>query len=152
MSIQDLPIKSGEDFIAECETMDLSELKDKSFLVAVSTGDRNKSKFLSTTVHGPYSFVEMVEEVGVMWQEHQHHAKVVITSKDRSKALKILDENTIDYIEANYTEIATEAMLDGVFDDDREFTCRAGLIEDQSEEDPRNKVKAEAKVEEEDDL
>jgi hypothetical protein len=129
MEKNDLPVKSSDEFVAEFETMDLSDLKDKVFLVAVSTGDRNKSKFLSTTAHGPYSFVEMVEEVGVMWNEHQHHAKVVILEKVRNKACKTLDENTVDYIEAHYTDIVTEAMLDGIFDDGKVYTCRAGIVD-----------------------
>lgn len=150
---QNLPVKDGDDFIAECEIMDLSELKDKNFLVAVSTGDRNKAKFLSTTIHGPYNFVEMVEEVGVMWKNYQHHAKVVLCEKDRKKAAKTLDENTVDYIEAHYADIVTEAMLDGIFDEQKDYTCRAGFTEATAEDDPRNnskEVKLEDKKEEED--
>ena len=131
-----LPVKAPDEFIAECETMCLDELKDEMFLVAVGTGDRNKSRFLSTTVHGPYSFIEMVEEVGIMYMEHQHHARVIICGKKRGEALKTLDENTTDYIECNYVNIVTEAMLGGAFDT-AEFTCKAGIIEDDGHEDPR---------------
>lgn len=146
---QDLPVNTSENFIAECEVMDLSAIKDKMFLVAVSTGDRNKSKFLSSTIHGPYDFPEMVQEVGTMWAEFQHHAKVVILEKDRNKRLKTLDENTIDYIEAHYVDIAAEAMLDGLFDSEpKEFTCRAGVNEAEADADPRHKEKAvEPKIE-----
>lgn len=133
MSNQDLPVKSGEDFLAETEVMDLSPLKDQLFLVAVSTGERSKGRFLTNTPHGPYSFVEMCEEVGTMYQEHQHHAKVVVLEKARTKAVKHLDENTVDYIECHYMDIIAEAMLDGVFDD-KEFTCQAGIVE--NEENP----------------
>jgi hypothetical protein len=132
MSIDsNLPVKSTETFLAENEVMDLSPIKDKMFLVAVSTGDRNKSKFLSTTVRGPYSYTEMLEEVGVMWKEHQHHAKAVILSKDRNAQLKSLDENTIDYIECHYLDLITDAMLEGMFD--KEYTCQVGIVETESE-------------------
>ena len=120
--------KQENNFIAELETMDLSSIKDRLFLVAVSTGDRNKSKFLSTTAHGPYDFTEMCEEVGLMWKEMQHHAKVVVLEKDRTKAITTLDENTVDYIECHYADIIAEAMLDGAFDDTKEFTCKAGTV------------------------
>jgi hypothetical protein len=120
--------KQENNFIAELETMDLSAIKDRQFLVAVSTGDRNKSKFLSTTAHGPYDFTEMCEEVGLMWKDLQHHAKVVVLEKDRNKAITTLDENTVDYIECHYADIIAEAMLDGVFDEGKEFTCCAGVV------------------------
>jgi hypothetical protein len=129
-SAQELPVKSGEDFIGEFEVMDLSDLKDKTFVVSISSGSRDKIKFLASAVRGPYTFAEMAEEVGMMWKNEQHHAKVVILEKDRTKSVKFLDENTTDYIEAHFTDIVTESMLDGVFDDIKEYTCRAGLIED----------------------
>lgn len=131
-----LPVKSGDDFIGELETMDLSALKGETYLVAVSTGDRNKTKFLPSTIRGPFTFEEMCETVGVMWKEHQHHAKVVILSKDLAEALKTLDENTVDYIEAHFQDIITESMLDGVFDEIKEFTCRPGISEDDNELNP----------------
>ena len=131
-----LPVKSGDDFVGELETMDLSELKGKEFLVAVSTGDRSKGQFLCSTIRGPYTFEEMVEAAGVMWQREQHHAKVTLCQKDRSAPPKFLDLNTVDYIEAHYQDIITESMLDGVFDADKDFTCRAGLIEGDNSENP----------------
>lgn len=142
------PVKAGNDFIAEAETMDLTALRDKTFLVAVSTGDRNKAKFLSTTARGPYSFVEMCEEVGVMWQEHQHHAKVVMLEKDRTKPQKFLDENTTDYIECHYTDIVTEAMLESILED-KDYTCSAGVVEDDVENNPLLQKKEESSDEDE---
>jgi len=133
-----LPVKKGEDFIAEAEVMDLTPLKDKLFVVAVSTGDRNKVKLLASTIHGPYNFAEMAEQVGSMWQEHQHHAKVIIIDKDVKVGVKMLDENTVDYIETHYGDIAVEAMLDGVFDDIKDYTCQAGVVDSNPAEDPRN--------------
>lgn len=135
MSNANLPVKAGDDFVGELETMDLSELKGKQYLIGISSGDRNKIKFLPSSIRGPFSFEEMCEQVGLMWQEHQHHAKVIVCSQDMRKAAVNLDENTVDYIEAHYQDIITEAMLDGAFDD-KEFTCRAGLNEDSGEDNP----------------
>lgn len=146
---QNLPVKSTEEFVADFETMDLSELKDKSFLVAVSTGDRNKHKFLTSTVHGPYTFEEMCDEVGGMWRTYQHHAKVVVCQKDRNKAVVNLNENTIDYIEAFYSDIIMESMIEGAFSD-KEYTCKAGLVESDDSEAPKKIVEVEEEPEEED--
>lgn len=131
-----LPVKSGDEFIGELETMDLSELKNKQFLVAVNQGDVAKPKFVCSTIRGPYTFEEMCEAVGLMWREHQHHGKVILCQKDASKPLKYLDGNTIDYIEAHYEDIITEAMLDGIFDEDKSYTCRAGVLESDNVDNP----------------
>jgi hypothetical protein len=147
-----LPVKTGDDFIGEFETMDISALKNKDYMVAVSSGDRNGVKFLCSTLSGPYSFEEMCEQVGTMWREHQHHAKVILCKKDMAAKQNLLDQNTVDYIEANFQDIITEAMLDGVFDEDKEYTCRAGINEDQSGENPlAPENKPEVAIEEEDD-
>jgi len=142
-----LPIKTTDEFIADVETMDLSELKNETFLVAVSTGDRSKHKFLTSTVRGPYSFVEMCDEVGNMWYDFQHHAKVVICQKDREKTVKNLDENTVDYIEAFYKDIVVERMLEGLFDD-KTYTCKAGIIQSDDKELPVAQVALESDEEE----
>lgn len=131
-----LPVKQGDDFVGELETMDLTELKGKEYFVGISTGDRSKPKYICTSMRGPFSFEEMCEGVGVMWQEHQHHAKVIVASKDFAAKAVYLDENTVDYIEAHFQDIITEAMLDGVFDDIKDFTCRAGLVEDDGKDNP----------------
>lgn len=136
MSNLNLPVKTGDDFVGELETMDLSELKDKQFLVAVNQADRSGPKFVCSTIRGPFGFEEMCEAVGVMWKEHQHHAKVIVCQKDMKAASKNLDENTIDYIEAHFEDIITEAMLDGVFDEVKEYTCRAGVVEDSNVDNP----------------
>lgn len=149
-----LPVKTGDDFVGELETMDLSELKDKQFMVGVSTGDRSKGQFLCSTIRGPYTFEEMVEAAGVMWRREQHHAKVILCQKDRSAAPKLLDLNTVDYIEAHYEDIITESMLDGVFDDEKDYTCRAGLIEGDNSDNPAaaENNKEEVSIKEDDDL
>lgn len=131
-----LPVKAGDDFVGELETMDLSELKDKQYLVAVSQGERSGVKFVCSTIRGPFSFEEMCEAVGSMWKEHQHHAKAIVLQRDSSAKPVYLDENTIDYIEAHFQDIITEAMLDGVFDDDKDYTCRAGIVVGDGEDNP----------------
>lgn len=136
MTNQNLPVKSEENFVAEFEVMDLTELKGKTYFVGVNTGDRSKVKFLASTIRGPYTFEEMCEEVGVMWKDQQHHAKVVVATKKRTEPVKVLDENTVDYIEANFVDIVTESMLEGVFDDDKEYTCRAGIVEGDLSDEP----------------
>jgi hypothetical protein len=120
-------INKDENFIGEFETMDLSELKDKFFMVAVNTGSREKAQYLCTTLHGPYSYVEMLEEVGFMWKEHQHHAKVYVVEKDRTKPNMWLDTNTIDYIEAQWENLIMDGLLDGTMEQ-KPFTCRAGML------------------------
>lgn len=147
-----LPVKTGDDFVGELETMDLSALKGEQYLVAVSSGERSGVKFVCSTVRGVYTFEEMCEAVGVMWKEHQHHAKVVVLQKNQAAATKYLDENTVDYIEAHFEDIITESMLDGVFDEDKDFTCRANVIEGDNTDNPlavENNLKKEVALEEE---
>lgn len=137
----------GDNFLAEAETMDLSPIRDGSYLVAIGTGDPGKVKYLCSSVRGPYNFTEMVQEVGEMWVNHQHHAKVILTSKDSTKPLEMLDQNTVDYIECHYTDIIMEEMLGGAFDT-KEYTCRAGTTHrtGEKEKDPRTVKKEEEKV------
>jgi len=144
-----LPVKTGDDFIGELETMDLSELKDKQFLVGVSNGDRSGVTFVCSTIRGPFTFEEMCESVGVMWVKEQHHSKVLLCGKDHGAKPKYLDTNTVDYIEAHFQDIITESLLEGVFDDDKEYTCRAGVVEGTNEDNPlaAEKKQIEAKVE-----
>jgi hypothetical protein len=127
--MSDLPIKDGDDFVGEFEVMNLDKLKDKTFLVAVNTGERNNGKFLCTTVHGPYDYYDMIEEVGFMWENQQHHAAVIITQKNRNSGLDFLDENSIDYIEANYTELLVEELLE----QPKEYTCQANILHEDDE-------------------
>jgi len=142
MSNQNLPVATDtETFIAEFEVMDLEKLKQKQFLVAVSAGDRNSPKVVASTIRGPYDFYEMIEQVGCMWRECAHHAKVIILDKDPKKAQERLDQNTTDYIEAHYDKLAVEGLLEGVFDADKEFTCQANIIVDDGADDPRKQDK-----------
>ena len=131
-----LPVKTGDDFVGELETMDITELKGKSYLVAVNAGDRNDVKFVCSTIRGPFTFEEMCESVGMMWKEHQHHAKVIVLQKDMMAKPVYLDQNTVDYLEANFQDIITESMLEGVFDEQKEYTCRAGIVTGSGEDNP----------------
>jgi hypothetical protein len=144
-----LPVKK-DNFLAEAEVMDLSALKDGKFMVAVATGDPDGVKFLCSTIHGPYDFTGMVQEVGDMWNVHQHHAKVIFCEADALKQVKMLDGNTVDYIECHHTDIITEAMLAGVFDEPKDFTCQAGINVEETSSDPRHKK--EPTIEDEDSL
>lgn len=121
-----------KEFLAEVEVMDLTPIKGKTYMVAVGTGDPNKVKFLCSTVHGPYDFSEMCQEVGDMWVQQQHHAKVIILEKDMKQKVRLLDANTIDYIECHYIDIIMEETLASF--EDKEFTCVAATIEDPDEE------------------
>src|ERR1035437_8909623 len=141
---EDLPVKK-DNFLAEVEVMDLSAIKDGQSLVAVATGNPESIKFLCSTIHGPYDFTTMVQEVGDMWNTHQHHAKVIVCEQNPNRKVEMLDENTIDYIECHATDILTEAMLGGAFDD-KEFTCQAGLLSEEKSSDPRHQKKAEDAV------
>ena len=120
-----------QEFLAEVAVMDLSPIKGETFCVAVSTGQKDSVKFLCTTLHGPYNFCEMAQEVGEMWVQHQHHSKVIVLDKDASKKVRVLDDNTVDYIEAHYIDIIME---DTIFSEpDREFTHTARVVEEPEE-------------------
>ncbi len=121
--MDNLPTKK-DNFLAEVEVMDLSSLKDKTYVVGVASGNPDSVKFLCSTIHGPYTFVEMVQEVGDMWCSHQHHAKVLVLSKNPTEKVNYLSADTVDYIECHYMDIITEAMLGGAFDN-KPFTCAA---------------------------
>ena len=126
--------------IGEFEVMKLDELHDKTFMVAISTGDRNGHKFISSTIRGPYTFYQMIEEVGEMMASQQDHAKVIITSKKRDEPIQYLSGNTVDYIEANYVDLSAEQLFEDV-PGDKEYTCRAEIKEAPLEADPRTAKK-----------
>lgn len=120
---------SEREFLAEAEVMDLSPIRGETFAVSVSRGDPNGTQYLCTQLHGPYNFQEMCQEVGDMWVNHQHHAKVIVMNKDPKSAVKFLNENTVDYIEAHYVDIIVDEALAGF--DDKQFTCTAGTVEEE---------------------
>ena len=128
MGDEELEVGNPETFLGEMEQMDLSELKDFMFMVAISSGDPSKCKYIQESLHGPYGFYEMADQVYSMWRRYQHHAKVIITSKDMNKPPQFLDECTVDYLEAKGNSIITEGMLNG---DDliSDYTCKAGIMD-----------------------
>lgn len=117
-----------KEFLAETEVMDLSPIRGETFCVAVATGNPENVRYLCTTLHGPYSFVDMCQEIGDMWVREQHHGKAIIMNKDVKAKVRCLDENTVDYIEAHYLDIIMEETLAGI-PDDRVFTCEAGTVD-----------------------
>ena len=121
--------EDNNEFIAEFEKMDLSNLVGKIFSVAVSQSERDDHAFLCSTLRGPMDFFEMVEDVGTMWAKKSLHAHVLIMEKDRDKPQEWLDENTIDYIEAHYVDICLEGVITGELTDE-EFTCEAKILSD----------------------
>lgn len=129
-----LPVKKDENFYAPAEKMDFSPLKEKIFVVAASSGDRNGGKALTTTIHGPYDFCEMVEAVGSMWKDCLLHAKPFILSKNPQDRVKWLDKNTVDYIEEKWEDIIAESFFENVLSDSQKYTCQAGVEEATAEE------------------
>jgi len=117
---------SNQEFNPLTEHMDLSDLHNQVFTVAVSTGNRERGSFLCTTIHGPYSFDEMIQEVSRMWTDDQNNAKVYVLEKDPKKPCKWLDVNTTEYIQFRSADILLERMLQTF--DDASFTSKAKII------------------------
>ena len=109
-----VPVTQESDYCAELDgrKIDFGKLVDKQFLVAVSTGDRNKPKLLASTMRGPFDFYEMCEAVGSMFERDQHHAKCYVLEKSFDIGISFLDEGTIDYVEANWKEIVSTGILE----------------------------------------
>jgi hypothetical protein len=132
MNMSDLPVADPENFVGEFHEMDLSEIKEQTFLVALSTGDRTKPRFVPESVCGPLNFFEMVEVVANIHMDLQLHAKAIIPSKKFGERPKVLDVSTIDYIEAKYAEILMEALLMGELE--KNYSCKAGFVSYNKEE------------------
>ena len=122
-----LTLADPDTFVGEFEEMDLSELYDKVFIVAINSGSRSDGKFICETMKGPYSFAEMVEVVSMAWNNEQHHLKVYALDNTEKGLSKWLDEPTIDFIEAKAADIVTDIVLSGGCMD-KKYTCRAGLL------------------------
>ena len=125
--MNDLPVGDPETFIGEHEEVDLSELKDKTFMVAQASGDPKGPKYVCSTIRGPYNFYGMCEEVGMMWQNYQVHAKAIIISDLRTDSISWVDECSIDFIEATFGSIIVEEMLHG-FAPEVKYTHKARII------------------------
>lgn len=125
----DLPTGDAETFIGEHEEMYLGDLADKVFLVALNQGERDHISFLCGTLRGPFDFYGMVETVATIWSEYNVHAHVIIGHQDLKKPPQLLDECTIDYIEANYDTILMDGLVSDDLEGDKDYTCRAGILE-----------------------
>ena len=120
--------EADEYFCGEFEEMNLTTLHDKIFMVAISTGDRNKSMYIPESISGPFNFYEMVEAVANCYVDQQLHAKALITSKTFGVKPEVLNENTIDFIEARHMDIISDGLLDGGVLNSEEYTCSAGFV------------------------
>ena len=128
----ELTVGNPSTFLGEIEEMDLSELKDKTFFVGTRTGKRESGLYMSTTIRGPYTFIQMVRETSNMWRDYQLHAHVIIMSDEREARNEHQDECTIDFIEAKSIDIIMASWLDG--SKEEKYTCKAGILENQHEE------------------
>jgi hypothetical protein len=137
MSNSDLPYPNPETFVGAFERMDLSELRQNQFLVAINTGNPTSPDFICRSVRGPYSLSEMAEEVGIMWRDQLHHAHVTVLQKDRNAKARWLSPEVVDYIEQNFEDIITEEFL-GNFTG--EFTCRAQIFDTDTEPKPQDEA------------
>ena len=121
-------MSTSDGFAPQAEEMDLSALYAHTYVVAVSTGDRDDGRLLAKTMHGPYGFDEMVGEVGRMWTDSQDNAKVYILEKDPLKKSKGLDSKTIDYIQDKYMDIIMARIIGN--DEPKKYTVQAGIVEE----------------------
>ena len=144
--MSDLPHGDPETFIGEHQEVDLTKLKDKTFMVAQASGDPKGPKYVCSTIRGPYNFYGMAEEVGMMWQEDQVHAKALIISENRADTISWVDECSIDYIEANFGNIIVEEMLMGDLPE-VEYTHQARIINEDDEDVVRDRERKEVEAE-----
>lgn len=123
-----------ENFVGDFEEMDLSELQGKMYGVAVGIGTRDTRMFMCDSLMAPLDFWQMIEAVGMIYTEQQIHAKAFILKQKLDEKAVFLDEFTIDFIEARYMDILAEGMLNDSLDSEKQFTCRAGFIQDEPED------------------
>lgn len=89
--------------IKDNKPFDILNLRDKTFVVAVSTGPRDKTALLPTTIRGPFDFLEMLDFVGITWSKDLNRSRVASVSKQNPPIF--LNDNDIDYIIDNYVDI-----------------------------------------------
>jgi hypothetical protein len=89
--------------VQENKPFDISSLRDKTFVVAVSTGPRDKTALLPTTIRGPFDFLEMLDFVGVTWSKDLNRSRVASVSKLTPPVF--LNDDDVDYILENYVDI-----------------------------------------------
>ena len=117
---------SSADFIGELETMDMTELLDKTFIVFQRSVDSRIDSIAASTASGPYTFLEMVETVGLFYKSYVAHLTVGVVTKNVTEPMLVLSDETIDYIEANYLDIIAQHSLG--LPDPAEYTCKAKLL------------------------
>lgn len=118
---------TSEDFFPQAENMDLRELYDKVFVVGINSGPQDDGYMIVKSMHGPFTFEEMVGEVGRLWSEETMNSKVYVLEKDHKIKSKWLDSKTTDYIQAKYMDIIVAKL---VFSENAEdFTCKATMLE-----------------------
>lgn len=126
--MDDLEYGNPEHFLGEIETMDLSDIVDKQFIVAINSGPKNKPGLIPSSIRGPVSFIEMVELVKDLYRIERLDAKVIIPSKTWQESNQYLDECTVDYIHAHALNIIAEFHLFGQYRPTQNFTCKAGTL------------------------
>lgn len=120
-----------ENFVGDFEEMNLAELQGHMYGVAIGLGSRDSTRFVCESLMAPLDFWRMIEAVGTIYKEQQIHAKAFILKSGLSDKMNYLDEFTIDFIEARYLDLLAEGLLNGSLDDSKEFTCKAGFIQDE---------------------
>ena len=118
-------MSTADNFNAHTEVMDISSLKGKNFIVGISSGDRDKVGIVSSTIRGPYNFLEMIDAVSHMWISRMDHAKVIVLEKEVKTNTKWLDAKTVDYLIEKGADIALEEIF---LSDEKEYTCEAGIV------------------------
>ena len=105
--------------------MDMRELYEQKFAVAVSTGNLDDYGLIITSLKGPYDFSDMVNEV-LRLHEQKDNAKVVLMSTNLEKKTKLLSPETIEYIQHNGADILLEETFGLV--DEKGYNCKARLF------------------------
>jgi hypothetical protein len=118
------------------ENMDLTELKDKQFLISILTSKQDDVPYVSSLIKGPFSFYEMAEVCGDIWENKNRHPFVIIASKEFSEKIQYLDEDTIDYLESRWKDIVVDGFIEDILQTD--YTCKAGVTtyEQKQKEEP----------------
>ena len=97
------------------EKLDVRELADKTFLVAVAAGDTDWVDMLPSTIKAPLDFPDMVQEVGNIWGKLLHARVAIINGKNPAE---FLARSTVEHMEDNANDIIADyfigEMLGGV--------------------------------------
>jgi hypothetical protein len=93
------------------EVLDMSELYDLQFAVAINRGHRDDTGYVCSTLRGPFDFDGMISRVHSMWSDDLDHAKVIILDDNPKNLMKVLDHKTTEYIEMRAMDILMDRML-----------------------------------------